>query len=387
MIPVEVFNETLLGFLGPVRGYLQDPTVSEVMINGPKQVFIERRGQLELTSAVFESSEAVLCAMRNVAQFVGKHVSEQNPILEARLPDGSRFQAIAAPAAPDGPYVSIRRFSQDVFSIERLVQLGSLTRQAADALKVLVASKLNIMIAGGTGSGKTSLLNMLTNYVPEGERIAVIEDSKEVQVQRPHVIYMEARPPDPNGRGAVSIRDLFRASLRMRPDRVIIGEIRGGEALDIIQAMVSGHGGCMGTLHATYPRDTLTRLETMAMMSDVEMPLPALRQQIASGINFVLQAGRLQDGSRKITHLSEVVGVDASTGRYLMRDIFVRKYEGIDERGQIISELVFTGNLPKSHGAVRDHGLELPLSMLEAAERAGGGVFEESSEPQTRTHA
>ena len=285
MIGPEVYAETLLGFLEPVRAFLDDKSVSEIMINGPSSVFIERRGKLEATSARFANKGAVMCALRNAAQFVGKHVDELHPILEARLPDGSRLQAVVPPAAPDGPYVSIRRFSKDSFSLARLLDLGTLSQDALDTLDALVGSKLNVMIAGGTGSGKTSLLNAFTHFIPHDERIAVIEDSKEVQVQHPHVVQLEARPADPHGRGAVSIRDLFRASLRMRPDRIVIGEIRGGEALDIIQAMVSGHGGCLGTLHATYPRDTLTRLETMAMMSDVELPLQALRLQIASGVS------------------------------------------------------------------------------------------------------
>jgi len=370
MIPQAVFEETLLHFLAPVRQYLEDPTVSEVMINGPNQIFIERKGRLECTGATFANADAILRAMRNVAQYVGKHIDEFSPVLEARLPDGSRFQAVAPPAAPDGPYVAIRRFARDTFDIERLIELGSMTRDVADTMRALVVSKLNVMIAGGTGCGKTSLLNMLTNYVPEGERIAVIEDSKEVQVQRPHVIYLEARAADPHGRGAVSIRDLFRASLRMRPDRLIIGEIRGGEALDIIQAMVSGHGGCLGTLHATYPRDTLTRLETMAMMSDIELPLVALRLQIASGVNFVLQAARLQDGTRKITHLTEVLGFDTASGRYQLQDIFVREYHGKDASGMIISELVPTGVLPSSYSVIREHGEELPAALLAAAKLA-----------------
>jgi pilus assembly protein CpaF len=374
MIPNAVFEETLLDFLAPVRAFLADPTVSEVMINGPKRVYIERRGRLELTSVQFKDGDAIMRAMRNVAQFVGKHVDELNPILEARLPDGSRFQALAPPVVLDGPYVAIRRFSRDSFDVEQLITLGSLTRDAAETLRALVASKLNLMIAGGTGSGKTSLLNMLTNYVPEGERIGVIEDSREVQVQRPHVVQMEARLPNPHGKGAVSIRDLFRASLRMRPDRIIIGEIRGGEALDIIQAMVSGHGGCMGTLHATYPRDTLTRLETMAMMSEVDMPLVALRLQIASGVNFIVQAARLQDGSRKITHLTEVVGFDVTSGRYLLQDIFVRKYSGQRPDGTISSELVPTGFLPHCYETLREHGQDLPEAVLRAAREKGAQV-------------
>lgn len=369
MISDAVYTETLLGFLEPVRAFLDDPSVSEIMINGPSLVFVERRGQLEATSARFANREAVMCALRNAAQYVGKHVDELHPILEARLPDGSRLQAVIPPAAPDGPYVSIRRFSKDSFSLERLLDIGTLDQDAHDTIEALVASKLNVIIAGGTGSGKTSLLNAFTHFIPRGERIAVIEDSKEVQVQHPHVVQLEARPPDPQGRGAVTIRDLFRASLRMRPDRIVIGEIRGGEALDIIQAMVSGHGGCLGTLHATYPRDTLTRLETMAMMSDVELPLAALRLQIASGVNVIVQVSRLSDGSRKITHITEVAGFDINTGRYELHDLFAREYRGNDAQGRIQSELRPTGHLPSFVPHLRDHGKDLPFAVYEAAAR------------------
>jgi pilus assembly protein CpaF len=245
----------------------------------------------------------------------------------------------------------------------KLIELDALTPLAAELLDVLVHAKLNVIIAGGTGSGKTSLLNMLTQSIPETDRIAVIEDSKEVQVQRPHVVYMESRPADRDGRGAVSIRDLFRASLRMRPDRIIIGEIRAGEALDIIQAMVSGHGGCLGTLHATYPRDTLTRLETMAMMSDVEMPLVPLRMQIASGINLIVQVARLKDGTRKLTHITEVLGYDVNANKYLFQDLFVRRYSGLDVEGRMQSELVYTGAPPACAAQLREHGLDLPREI------------------------
>jgi pilus assembly protein CpaF len=369
MIGPEIFNETLLGFLAPVRRYLEDPSVSEVMINGPSQVYVERAGRLELTETRFDSGEAVLCALRNAAQFVGKHIDEHNPILEGRLPDGSRLLAVVPPAAPDGPYVSIRRFARDTFTVGRLIELDSLTTDAVHALQAIVHAKLNVMIAGGTGSGKTSLLNMLTSFIPDGERILVIEDSKEVQVQKQHVVALEARPPGPDGRGAVSIRELFRASLRMRPDRIVIGEIRGGEALEIIQAMVSGHGGCMGTLHATYPRDTLARLETMSMMSDVDMPLTAMRAQIASAVQVIVQAARLQDGTRKITHVTEVQGFDPQTGRYELHELFVRRYEGIDARGQVKSQLVPTGHLPEFIPQLHQHGVDLPRAMYDAASR------------------
>ncbi|HEY0465836.1 MAG TPA: CpaF family protein [Polyangiaceae bacterium] len=371
MIGPEVYAETLLGFLEPVRAFLDDPSVSEIMINGPSTVFIERRGQVEATTAQFANKEAIMCALRNAAQFVGKHVDELHPILEARLPDGSRLQAVVPPAAPDGPHVSIRRFSEDSFSLARLVDLGTLSQDAHDALDALVCCKLNVMIAGGTGSGKTSLLNAFTHFIPRAERIVVIEDSKEVQVQHPHVVQLEARPADPHGRGAVSIRDLFRATLRMRPDRIVIGEIRGGEALDIIQAMVSGHGGCLGTLHATYPRDTLTRLETMAMMSDVELPLQALRLQIASGVNVIVQVSRLSDGSRKVTHVTEVASFDSSSGRYELHDLFVRTYQGQDQLGRVRSELVATGYLPSFLPQLKEHGKDLPAALYAAARAKG----------------
>jgi pilus assembly protein CpaF len=372
MIGSDIFNETLLGFLAPVRRYLEDPTVSEVMINGPSQVYVERRGQLELTDVRFDSGEAVLCALRNAAQFVGKHIDERSPILEGRLPDGSRLLAVVPPAAPDGPYVSIRRFARDHFSVGRLLELDSFSADAAKALQAIVCAKLNVMIAGGTGSGKTSLLNMLTHFIPDGERIVVIEDSKEVQVQKQHVVSLEARPPGPDGRGAVSIRELFRASLRMRPDRIVIGEIRGGEALEIIQAMVSGHGGCMGTLHATYPRDTLARLETMSMMSDVDMPLAAMRAQIASAVQVIVQAARLQDGTRKITHVSEVRGFDPQTGRYDLQDLFVRRFDGIDAQGRVKSELLASGQLPLFLPQLHQHGVDLPRAMYDAAGKTMG---------------
>ena len=369
MIPEEVFAETLLEFLSPVRQFLNDPTVSEIMINGPSQVYIERKGRLELTSVKFETSEDVMCALRNAAQYVGKHIDEQHPILEARLPDGSRVQAVVPPIAPDGPSVSIRRFFKDTLTMDHLVSIGSLTADAASALGALVAAKLNVLIAGGTGSGKTSLLNLLTRFIPPGERLLVIEDSREVEVQSQHVVYLEARPADMHGKYAVGIRDLFRAALRMRPDRIVIGEIRGGEALDIVQAMVSGHGGCMGTLHATYPRDTLTRLETMAMMSDVDMPLVALRLQIASGANVIVQVSRLQDGSRKITHITEVLGFDLETNKYQLQDLFARRYGSMNAEGSLDSELVPSGVLPQFLGQLHEHGVDLPRAMYQAAQR------------------
>jgi pilus assembly protein CpaF len=371
MIPKDVFEETLVQFFDPIVPFLDDAGVSEVMINGPDQIYIEKKGRLELTGARFPSREALMSALRNLSQFVGKHLSEERPILEGRLPDGSRVEALIPPVAPDGPHVAIRRFFKETLTVERLVQFGSMPGIAAASLQACVISKLNIIIAGGTGSGKTSMLNALSSFIPDGERVVVIEDSREVQFQKPHVVQLEARPADPKGKGAVSIRDLFRATLRMRPDRVIVGEIRGGEALDIVQAMTSGHGGCMGTLHASYPKDTLTRLETMAMMSDIEMPLAAMRTQIGSGVQLVVQVGRLQDGSRKVTHITEVMGFDLESQKYRLQDIFLRRYDGFDERGNIVSELVPTGVLPSFMHQLEEHGVTLPDPVVEAARRAG----------------
>ena len=385
IIPKEVFEETLLQFLAPIRPFLDDPAVSDIMINGPFQIYVEKKGMLHLTNARFETREALVAALRNAAQFVGKHVDEMKPILEGRLPDGSRIEAILPPAAPDGPCVSIRRFFKETLTVERLVNFGALTPDVANALQALVVSKLNILIAGGTGSGKTSMLNALSSFIPEGERVVVIEDSRELQLQRQHICMLEARPPDPKGRGEVTIRDLFRATLRLRPDRIVVGEIRSGEALDLIQAMTSGHGGCMSTLHATYPRDTTSRLETMAMMSDIDMPLTALRIQLASAVNIICQVSRLQDGSRKITHITEVLGFDPVKGEYLLQDIFVRQYQGFDEHGAIISDIVPSGVLPRCLPQLHEHGVDLPPSVYEAA-KAAGNAGDGGGEPPTGQH-
>lgn len=366
-IPREVFEQSLLKFLEPVRPYLDDASVSEVMINGANQIFVERAGKLHLTDARFPNTDALTAALRNLAQFVGRHVDEHRPILEARLPDGSRVEAVLPPAAPDGPMVAIRRFSKETLTIDKLLEFGSFTPDAAELLNAIVVVKQNIIVAGGTGSGKTSLLNALTGYIPSDERIVVIEDTREVQCQQEHIVQMEARPPDARGRGAVSIRDLFKATLRMRPDRIVVGEIRGAEALDLVQAMTSGHGGCLATVHATYPTDTMNRLETMAMMSDVQMPLRAMRAQIASAIDFIVQTSRLRDGSRCVTHIAEVQGYDPERG-YNLANVFERRYEGQDPSGRIMSSFVPTGFIPKATELLQGHGYELPGSIYMASD-------------------
>lgn len=366
MIPKEVFEQTLLGFFDPIRPFLDDPTVSEIMINGPDLIFIEKKGQIHRTNAKFSSQYALMSALRNLAQYVGRHVDEQRPILEARLPDGSRVEAILPPAAPDGPHVAIRRFFRETLTIERLLAFGSMTPDAAEFLSAVVGCKLNVIVAGGTGSGKTSMLNVLSSFIRDEERVVIIEDSRELQLQLPHVVQLEARPPDARGRGAVSIRDLFKATLRMRPDRIVVGEIRSAEALDLIQAMTSGHGGCMSTVHATYPIDTCNRLETMALMSDIGLPLHALRAQLGSAIDFIVQTSRLQDGSRCVTHITEVVGYHPDQG-YLLRDMFTRSYDGKDAQGRVRSQFLPTGELPNSMEILRGHGFDVPQTMHDAA--------------------
>jgi pilus assembly protein CpaF len=368
MIPREVFKETITEFLEPIRELLEDPSVADIMINGPERIYAERRGVVELTGLRFDNREALESALRNIAQYVGRVVDADRPILEGRLPDGSRIEAVFPPVAPDGPSVSIRRFFKETLNVSRLIEFGAMTRDVAAFMNALVASKHNVVIAGGTGSGKTSMLNALSSFIPEDERVVTIEDARELQLQRAHVVPLESRPADPKGRGAITIRDLFRATLRLRPDRIVVGEIRGGEALDLIQAMTSGHGGCMATLHATYPTDTLTRLETMGMMSDVQMPLLALRKQLASAINIILQVARLQDGSRKVTHVTEVCGFDASTNEYQTQDIFLLRY---DEHGERPPTIVPTGTLPRCLPAIKAHGHDVPECMYRAARQKG----------------
>jgi pilus assembly protein CpaF len=277
---------------------------------------------------------------------VGRHVSEDQPILEARLPDGSRVEAVLPPASPQGPHVSIRRFFRQALAMETLVEWGSLTADAAAFLAAVVACRQNLIVAGGTGSGKTTFLNVLSASIDPAERIIVIEDSRELQLVQPHVVQLESRPPDAEERGEVTTRDLFRATLRMRPDRIVMGEIRGPEALDLIQAMISGHGGCLSTVHATYPIDTLNRLETLALMSDVGLPLSALRAQVASAINFVVQTARLQDGSRCITHITEVLDHTPESG-YVLQDVFVRRWTGRAPDGRVLSDLLYTEAVPR----------------------------------------
>ena len=345
-IPQSVFAESIRGLLAPIADLLDDAKVSEVMINGPKQVYVERGGQLELTSATFSDNDALMSAINGIAQYVGRFINAEHPRLDARLPDGSRVHAIIPPAARGGAHLAIRKFSKHRLTIEQLLSFGSLTEEAAEFLKICVVCERNLLVAGGTGSGKTSLLNVMSSLIPSDERIIVIEDSSELQLQQEHVVYLEARPGDARGRGRVTIKELFWSSMRLRPDRVVIGELRGGEALDLVQAMTSGHGGSMSTTHATYPDDTLRRVETMALMSDVEIPHHALREQVASAIQIIVQTSRFNDGSRGLTHIAEVIGLRPDGASYELRNIFEIHRER-DNRGGERRQLVRTDYQPK----------------------------------------
>lgn len=317
----DIYEQTLAGFLEPVGDYLADPAVSEIMVNGPDQIYIEQKGQLVLTDRKFASENALLSAVRNIAQYVGKRISDEEPRMDARLPDGSRVHAILPPCAKCGVSMAIRKFGKSAFSVDQLIGFGSMSEDGADFMKACVLLHKNMIVSGGTSSGKTSLLNALSSVIPEGERIIVIEDSTELQFQQPHVLQLEARAADRHGKGQVTIWDLFHSAMRLRPDRIVVGEVRGSEALDMVLAMTSGHSGCMSTTHANSPRDCLRRLETLALMKGLDMPLQALRAQVASAIDIIVQAERFQDGSRKISYISEVLELSPQ-GDYQTNDIF-----------------------------------------------------------------
>lgn len=357
-----IFAATIDHYLAPIRAYLADATVSEVMINHADEIFIERDGQITRTDARFADQEAYEAAVNNILQFTGKSLADDMPLIDTRLPDGSRVHVAKAPCARFGTAVTIRKFSRANLDIDWLVELGTLTDQARQFLRVAVCNERNVLVAGGTSSGKTSLLNALSAFIPSGQRIVVIEDSAELQLQKEHMISLEARPPDRYGRGAVTIRDLFRSSLRLRPDRIIIGEVRGGEALDMIQAMTSGHGGSMGTLHADNPHDALGRLETMALMSKVELPLYALRSQVASAIDLIVQMSRHIGGRRLVTHITEVdtLGDD---GKYHFREIFAMRAHP-QEEGHKRMQLTWTGVRSSMAGHLRPEEQEMVTDSI-----------------------
>ena len=341
-----VFSQTVLQFMGPVKDFLMDDSITEVMINGPEEIYVEQKGKLIRTDRKFNSPESLMAAIRNVGQFVGRTVDLSKPYMDARLPDGSRVHAMIPPIARNGPYMAVRRFSKHMLGIDNLVQLGSLNKDTAAFLNACVKARKNIVVSGGTGSGKTTLLNIISAFVPENERIIVIEDSSELQLQQEHVLPMETQKADKQGRVEVTIRELVVCSLRLRPDRIIVGECRGGEALDMLQAMNTGHSGSMTTLHANSSRDALSRLETMALMSGVSMTLSAIRGQVASAIEIIVQISRFPDGSRRLTEMTEVLSLD-NEGRYQTNPLFLFNLKGKDRQtGKIDGALKSTGNTP-----------------------------------------
>lgn len=362
-VPEQVFQETLESFLAPVRHLLSDESVSEILINGYDTIYFERRGELHRDSARFACAQDLEGFCQNLAQYVGKQITYEKPLLEGRLPDGSRVSVAAPPASRGGITVSIRRFSKERRTVEQLLSWGAINREVLQFIHACLACKRNLVVAGGTGSGKTTLLNILSSFFPDAERIVVMEDVSELQVQKEHVVYLETRPADARGRGAVSMRDLLRAVLRLRPDRIIVGEIRGGEAMELVQALSTGHGGSMTTLHANYAIDAMHRLETMCLMSDIQLPVPALRAQIISAIDVVVQQNRLRDGTRRVVGVYEAAGL-GSQGEYVMRPLFEFRQTGEEPgTGRILGSLVPTQNAPTFAPDMLARGFPLPPTM------------------------
>jgi pilus assembly protein CpaF len=356
----EVLDETF--GLGPLETLLKDPTVNDILINGPKQVYVERRGKMEKTSVTFRNNDHLMKIIDRIVSKVGRRVDETCPMVDSRMYDGSRFNAIIPPLALDGACVSIRRFGANPLKLEDLLNFKAFTPEMVMLLEGAIKARLNIIISGGTGSGKTTLLNTLSSFIPNTDRIVTIEDAAELQLQQDHVVRLETRPPNIEGKGAVTATDLVKNALRMRPERIIIGECRGAEALDMLQAMNTGHEGSLTTIHANTPRDAVARLETMIMMAGFELPLKAMRSQIASAVDLIVQASRLQGGVRKITHITEVVGMEQDT--VVMQDIYRFDKEGVDETGRSHGKFVAMGVRPAFMPRLEAAGIRLPSSAF-----------------------
>lgn len=349
--------------LGPLEPLLADPTVSDILVNNSRQVYVERRGQLQLTTVTFNDDAHLMKIIDKIVSRVGRRIDESSPMVDARLPDGSRVNAIIPPLALDGPVLSIRRFASTPLMMDKLIEFKSLVPQMAELLEGLSKAKVNILISGGTGSGKTTMLNVLSGYIPPAERIVTIEDAAELQLQQPHVVRLETRPPNIEGKGEVTQRALVRNSLRMRPDRIILGEVRGAEALDMLQAMNTGHEGSMATIHANTPRDALSRLENMVGMAGINLPPKALRSQVASAITVILQIARLADGKRKVTSLQELTGMEGEI--ILMQEIFTFKQTGIADDGSVTGHFCATGVRPKFSERLRSYGIALADNLFD----------------------
>ncbi len=356
----DVVNEAL--GLGPLEQYLKDDDISEIMVNNAHQIFVERKGRLERADKLFSSNQTVLNVIERIVAPLGRRIDESSPLVDARLKDGSRVNAIIPPLALKGPSITIRKFSRERLGIKDLVRFGTLTEPMAEFLDACVKARKNIVISGGTGSGKTTLLNVIASFIPDHERIVTIEDAAELQLPQEDVVSLESRPANIEGTGLVSIRDLVRNSLRMRPDRIVVGECRGGEALDMLQAMNTGHDGSLTTLHANTPRDALARLETMVLMSGMELPMRAIREQIASAVDIILQQTRFSDGSRRVTHISEVTGMETEV--ITLQDIFNFKQEGFDANARVQGRYVATGFVPKFYDDLQKRGLAVNMEIF-----------------------
>jgi pilus assembly protein CpaF len=358
----EMLNE-FTGY-GPIQPLLDDEDVSEVMVNGPKNVYVEKKGKLIKTGVTFEDNSHIQRIIDRIVLPLGRRIDADSPTVDARLPDGSRVNAVVPPVALDGGSITIRKFKKDKLRMDQLVAFGSLTPQMAEFLRACVVSRLNIIISGGTGSGKTTLLNVLSGFIPEDERIVTIEDAAELQLQQDHIVRLETKTANIEGRGAVSIRELVKNSLRMRPDRIVVGECRGGEALDMLQAMNTGHDGSLTTAHANTPRDAISRIETMVLMAGMDMPLKVIRQQISSAVDLIVQQTRLKDGSRKVTAITEVAGMEGET--IVLTDIFKFEQTGLSPEGKIIGNLKPTGIRPLFTPRLEAAGFKLPPEIFGA---------------------
>ena len=352
--------DEIKGF-GPIQRLLEDNSITEVMVNGPRQVYIERSGKLEKTSVQFDDDDHIVRVIEKIVLPLGRRIDRESPTVDARLPDGSRVNAVIPPVSIDGPSITIRKFSEDKLTVDDLLEYGSITSSAAEFLKACVVGRLNIVISGGTGSGKTTLLNILSSYIPVKDRIVTIEDSAELQLHQEHVVRLETVPPNLDGKGEVTIRKLVKNSLRMRPDRIVVGEVRSGEAIDMLQAMNTGHDGSLTTLHSNSPRDALSRLETMAMMAGLDLPIRIVREQIASAVDVIVQQSRFPDGSRKVTYITEVAGMEGDT--IVMTDVFKFVQTGVDE-GMIQGQLRPTGIRPLFTQRLQDAGFKLGPEMF-----------------------
>ena len=356
----ELFDE-IMGY-GPITPLLSDPEISEIMVNGPDNVYVERNGKIELTGVFFRDEAHVMNIIDRIVSPLGRRIDESMPMVDARLPDGSRVNAIIPPLSLIGPVITIRKFSADPLTMEDLIRFNTLTPEMAQFLEACVKSRLNIVVSGGTGSGKTTTLNVLSSFISPSERIITIEDAAELQLHQPHVVTLESRPPNIEGKGAITIRDLVRNALRMRPDRIIVGEVRSGEALDMLQAMNTGHDGSLTTGHANSPRDMLSRLETMVLMAGMDLPIRAIREQIASAIDLIIHQSRLRDGSRRITHITEVQNMEGDV--IVLQDLFYFKQTGVDEDGRVIGEFRSTGMRPKFIDRLEVSGYKLPVEVF-----------------------